>query len=299
MRVAALAFSLAMIGAGAAACSGASGNPISAPPRDDEDAGDDTNHPPIDPASDASSLDAGVSDSGSSPDADSGVTVPLPPALRLVHLWPSTLGQRVNVCAHRRGEPPSATPLSATPLSYTEITPYFSVPAGTYDFRIVFAMSGLPGSPATDCLSDAGYGADGLTDVVVTGPTTLTVHAKYDGTPEMFAFADTGTPVPAMNNIRARNANSSNVTIHARSFMVDQYWGPIQPGHEWPMQAFGPNDGAVFTVSRNGGGTYVVSVTAPDTVGTWDIFTYRLASNSTRLVACPESTITTTCKLGL
>lgn len=298
MRVAAVAFYVAMIGAGAVACSGASGNPTSAPPQDHEDAGDDTNHPPVDLARDASSLDASVSDSGSSPDADSGVTVPPPPALRLVHLWPSNF-RRVNVCAHRHGEPPSATPLSATPLSYTEITPYFSVPAGTYDFRIILEIGGSPGSAATDCLSDAGYSADGLTGVVVTGPTTLTVHSMYDGEPGMFAFADKGTPVPAMNNIRARNANSSNVTIRVHSLIVDQYWGPIQPGHEWPMQVFGPNDVATFAVSRLGSGSYIVSVTAPDPPGTWDIFTYRTGPNTSRLVACRESTFTTSCQLGL
>lgn len=287
MRLSLVAFCFVVVGA--VACSG---SPLGATMDDDAaDAQSDVRIP-----SDASASGPGSEADASGPHpADAGdASAALTPGLRLVNLYRRFAPPiRINVCGQRHGAPVSVAPLFSASRAFGEVAAHVPVTAGTYDFRVLFSGDGLPGA-GDDCTSDGGVTADGLTGVVVSGPTTLTVF----GTSElgMFAFSDAATPTAGMANVRARNAFGSAISFYAVADSAEVALGTsVSSGTEAPMRALVPDAWRFQFVA--GGGSVSASPSPTTTAGTWDVFAYRASSQPGHvgLAVCPESSGVRSC----
>jgi len=241
---------------------------------------------------DGTPADAPATDDGAESAApDASVT-----EVRLVHLGASTgvAPAPNNLCAWRHGDPQPMTPLFSNPPTYGQMGPYLPIPPGTYDFRLLVF--------GTDCTSDAAITSDGLTDVVVSGPMTLTIHVVSAITYGMYAFADTGTPTSGMANVRMHNDDPkfSAATFTASLLGTQTPLGSsIAPNAASAMVSLPPGT-YVFQVPDYPSNALTLAAPQPSTTaGTWDGFAFESPGN-TALAVCPTSTtgVPVTCAVG-
>lgn len=147
----------------------------------------------------------------------------------------------------------------------------------------------------SDCTSDGGIIADGLKDVIVSAPITLTVQNVPQGGLFQYsvtAFVDTGTAVTGMVNVRmhAYPQAQYNTDFFARLGANDTPLGAnVAPGQSTAMVALPPNN-YWFYATLHSSPTPTSSVTPTPTTsdGVWDGYLYYEATtNKGAFAACP------------